>query len=995
MPNGPDVGFGFGVEGDQSLLAVISKLREEMKLLKSQQDQLGSSALDLSKAWRQLGALAATLKLAQFAKDAFDSVVQIGRLSAATGISTQTLSVFRKATEDAGLAHDQADQAVKRLAKSMLQLEQGNRKTAATFALLKDESGKALTAASFKGLTDDEKFRKVIDAMGRMKGGLDASGISSQLLGRNSAELLAVLQRLSGEGFAEVQAQARALGLEVTPLMVQKFAEAKESLVNLKDAATGAAMQFETGLVPELSKTADALVKVSSNTDKTKSSFEELGEDAGIALKYIVGGLIEIWIWGKAFVLTVLEDIGGRLEAAGILALSVAGAVDRATHFDMAGAWDALKQGAKDAGKVVDDVLNNSANRFRAARESEKAMLEGLSGNVKHPPHKTGRDTPDPTDTSGSGAQFALDRANIANQKAAAQEELELLRAGAQQRQAEEKNAYERGLITLKDYFQRRRAEIDKERDLEIKALGVEKTGLQGLLGKAQNLKVAPGDAAGEIKKQVELLAIKREIDSVDTKIELARIHAATQTQAVERAEFGDEKNHQLQRLEFQQKLAEAEGNTARVNELKAQAEDLRIRGQLEQLGFEKTQIDALLAELDRARTLRTTADNAQHGFEGGVAGLDEKKAQLQEKVAAGTLQPYEAERQLKAAIQAELPLLQQKVDLLRQQAQLAASGELRDQLTREATKDQQEIDKLTAESHKLAAEWKGEVKTAIKGATDTALHGFNGALLGMQSFGQAAKQVWQGILTTALNSIETIAAKWIEQHLIMKAFQKLLHTDDDSPQEQAQRTVAANITKASSDAAVSGGETFMFALAQSEGDIPYALEQSGIAYGIGIGFAGAAGLAAGGMVARSYVGGGAISGPGSSTSDSVPIWASNGEAVLTAKATRAIGGSSTIALLNRNPELFQSAMRGAQLPPIRQQAPYSAAGLRRYGPNGEISPAATAAGPSFSHSTHIGNLNALDGASVRAALEEHGDLVGKIAVRAVKKHFRGAGVNG
>jgi hypothetical protein len=110
------------------------------------------------------------------------------------------------------------------------------------------------------------------------------------------------------------------------------------------------------------------------------------------------------------------------------------------------------------------------------------------------------------------------------------------------------------------------------------------------------------------------------------------------------------------------------------------------------------------------------------------------------------------------------------------------------------------------------------------------------------------------------------------------------------------------------------------------------------------------------------------------------------------AKATSAIG-SKTLAMLNRNPELWNQAVRGAQLPQIRQQAPYSAAGLRRYGPNGEISPAG-AAGPSFNHSTHIGNLSALDGASIRALLEEHGDLVGKIAIAHVKPWFRSGGVN-
>lgn len=42
-----------------------------------------------------------------------------------------------------------------------------------------------------------------------------------------------------------------------------------------------------------------------------------------------------------------------------------------------------------------------------------------------------------------------------------------------------------------------------------------------------------------------------------------------------------------------------------------------------------------------------------------------------------------------------------------------------------------------------------------------------------------------------------------------------------------------------------------------------------------------------------------------------------------------------------------------------------------------------------FNLPTNIGNLKAWDGASVRDALMEHGDLVGSIAIAAVKRHFR------
>ena len=933
MPDSPDVGFQFGVEGDQSLLAVIQKLREEMKTLKASQDELGSSALDLSKAWRQLGALAATLKLAEFAKDAFDSVVQIGRLSAATGVSTQTLSVFRKATEDAGLSQDQADQAVKRLSRSLLQLEQGNRRAAQTFALLHDVAGKPLTAASFQGLTDDQKLLKVVDALGRLKGGLEATGVSAQLLGRNSGEMLAVMQRLAGSGFKEVQESAQSLGLIVTPQMVEAFLRAKESMANLEGAARGVAQQFETGLLPELSKAADGIIGVATSSDQTQSSFQQLGEYAGKTAKVIIAAFVEIGIWAKAIGLTIFETIGGALQEIGNVLTTAVGAGMQAAKGDFVGAWQALKAGGVDAAQTVSEVWNNAKQRIDAALDSEAKLLEGINGQVKHAPLPKGGRTITPVDATAGRGEFSLDRARLADERAAAQEELALLRATAAQREAADKDALERGLITLHEYFERRRQAIAEERDKEIAALSQEKSGLEAVLTKEEKIKVAPGDAQGEIKKQVELLGIKREIAKVDNEIAIARIKAQTATSATDRQETAGE--------------------------------------------------------------LSQKEKSAQSGFQTGISNLDATKQNLQGQVAAGELLPYQAERQYQEAIRAEIPILQAKVALLREAAKTANPQDAQ-KITEEAAKDEAAIAKLQTELTRgdgTWMQWRTSAEQSIDQISSHITSGFNGWIQGHESFGRAAMQTWNSIVMTAVTSIEKIGAKWIAQHLIMAAMHTLFKTqqaaeDTAGQTEQLATTEAANVSEAASDAAVAAAGALAYYSAFAPEIAP---ELAAAQYAIGMGFAGAAGMAAGGLVAKSMYGGGQIYGPGSSTSDSVPIWASNGEFMMKASSTRAIG-SNTLSLLNENPGLWESATRGASLPPIRQSAPYTAAGMRRAIAGADD--VSGGAGPTFSHSTHISGLQALDGASVRAALEEHGDLVGKIAVAHVQRFFRNGGVN-
>ncbi len=471
--NTPDVGFNFGVEGDKSLLGTIQQLRNELKLLKASHDDVKSSAIDLAGAWHSLVAVAASLELAKFGKEAFDSVVAVGRLSAATGISTQTLSAFRKATQDMGIEQGRADQAVLRLSKSLFSMEQGNKKLAGTFALLKDSAGKALTPESFKGLTDDQKFLRIADALGHVQGSMEAAGAATQLLGKGSGELLGVFKRMTEEAFPELVKETRELGLQVTPQMVKSFLRAQQSLEDLEGVAVGAAMQFETGLIPQLSLAADGILNVVAKTDAGKSGFEQMGEIAGNRLKEVIALLSLVGIWAKAVGLTILEAIGGAFEEMGIVANTAVEATFQALNLRFSKAWQAIKDGNRDAGKVTGDVWENAKKRIDAALDSQNKLLEGLMGGRTHPTPPKGRDL-----DLERAAAGALGKERLSALKQQSQDELALDRILARGREQVEKDSYERGLLSLTEYFNRRRDAIRVAADEETDVLRRERSGL-------------------------------------------------------------------------------------------------------------------------------------------------------------------------------------------------------------------------------------------------------------------------------------------------------------------------------------------------------------------------------------------------------------------------------------------------------------------------------------------------------------------------------------
>jgi hypothetical protein len=286
MSDKPEVGFGFGVEGDQSLLSTLRALRDELKNVKRQQEETASSAEVLHRAWDSLVKLAEVVAIAELAKEVFDTAVALGKLSQITGVSTEKLSVYYKAATDVGVAHEAVDKGLAKLARSFVQLQAGNSGAASGFRLLH------LSAKDFVGLSTDEKLLKVTNAFGKMKDGPEKAAAAIALFGKAGAQLIPVLDQLGGEEFAKVQAQAERLGLIFTQDMAEGALRAKAALADLKGIAEGATAQFETGLLPALAETADAMAHSITGTTGVSNGFKTLGELAGKALKFIAEGLI-------------------------------------------------------------------------------------------------------------------------------------------------------------------------------------------------------------------------------------------------------------------------------------------------------------------------------------------------------------------------------------------------------------------------------------------------------------------------------------------------------------------------------------------------------------------------------------------------------------------------------------------------------------------------------------------------------------------------------
>jgi hypothetical protein len=989
MPSTPEVGFGFGVEGNQSLLAAIKQLRTEMVGLKSQQDGLASSALNLSNAWGTMVRLAGLLGLAKLGHDAYETALSIAKLSQITGVGAKTLSVYYNAADDVAVSHQAIDTSIRKLARSQQLLQEGNQEAVAGFARL------GLSAKDFIGLSPDQALLKTTSALAKMEDGTKKAAAAQTLLGKGGMEAIPALNLL-GSQYDELYRQTKALGLLMDNEMQASILRMQGSLADLKDSAEGAALQFETGLIPALADSADAMVIMVQGSDKGSNSFRKLGEWAG----YLIKVLAEIVNWAKFAGLTITEFLGAALEQTGAQAIAVFGAIGAAVTGNFSEALNRLKTGFRESLDIGGSWWQHTQERFKTAIEVERTLVDNPNKHPARPGGGKGKGG----DAPAAGAAD-LDRARAAGLKEHAQGELQIWQELARRKEAEDKRAYEQGLISLNEYFDRRAEAIRTKRADELGTLFEQKAELEQMLAKAEKQKAAtPED---EIKRQRQLLELKQQIESVGTKA--AQITLATGTELenneAERARAVQE--HKLKELEFEKQLAELQGNRARAAELTNQIEDRKITAELQQLGKTQAEIDKLLAQMHDARGTRAAGETAKEGFENKYSEFERKKAAIQEKGSGPDGEPaYQVERELAELYRSEIPILQEKLNLLRQAAELARqqgnTGQA-DDMTRQADDEEGKLIRLQSELTQMDVswmQWKTTAKQSIDEVSQQMTTGLNGWIQGQQSFGQAVAQTWNSMVMTGIQAAEKIAAHWIASQLKMLLFKRttdaamtastaahgaqqqalekrsglrVVFTNAKVAASKAYKAHAENPILAAAMAALAFTSTMAFAAFQTGGVVDKR-KHSPMAS-----FAGA----------RSFRG--SVSGPAGI--DRVPAYLTHGESVLTTGATRVLGEKAINAF---NGGDFSSLQRAVFLPPLREAAPYSRAGLALAAgaPQSFASGSGRDGGVHFNHTTNIDGLQALDGASVRAALEEHGDLIGDMAVAAVRNYMRQNGVN-
>lgn len=760
MPDAPEIKVKLTAE-DNGVAAAIRALSDRLKDLKKQQDSVAGSAELMSKAFSKIAGIGAAIGIEEFGRAAFNSAVDIGKMSDKTGIATETISVFHKVAEDVGASTEAIDKGLIKAAKSITEFESGTGKSVKAFQALN------LTQKDFVGLNSDQKIRLVTERLGSLEKGFTKSYIQQQIFGKGSSDMVLVLNSLAAQGFDKATEATSKLGLLLSQTTADDFRAAKASMQELEDVGKGMATQFEAGLLPAISDIGEAFT---DSLTQGGVSFKDIGKVAGDVVRGIAviflglgqtlgavaEGIYEIFHFAW-------EKISGDLSTSlTIASLSFHGkfkeANDLATKHakeNIASIGDEFQRQKAIFGALGDSFKQDVTNLFPSAEEEAKRRKERLSRLRVEPDKETQATVTNaaPTDAAARAALSLLQKQ--------LEDELAIKKAYAKQAEQIDANLFERGELSIKDYYELRRAASQEEADAEIAILrkGVADAQAEEQKAILEKAKAAtPKEADRQEANRLQALA---KIDEFQTKIRTTEIDAATKKQALDKAEFKATEENQQKILEYE-KLIDGVENDARAQaEAEIVLEEQKLTLILKQHGASQEQIALEIARFRESKTAQVDFAETQKEGAASLKLLADEKAEIDDRIANGQIFQIQGQQQIRDIEASRVPQLQRIAQLLLAQAK--ATGD--EQKIAQATDFQRQVNQIATNAN-YAGQQVAQIKQGLQGALTTGFTNF------FTSIGQGVRGVgdaFRGLAASVIGSLQQIAAQMVAQLILTK----------------------------------------------------------------------------------------------------------------------------------------------------------------------------------------------------------------------------------
>lgn len=178
----------------------------------------------------------------------------IDKLSERTSINREELQRWMHAADQSGVSSDVFETAVKKMSSTLDDAKQGSATALDSLSRL------GLTLDDLDGLSVEQKFDKITNALADMEDGTERNALGADLLGKAYTEMLPLLNAGS-EGIEALKQEADDLGIVMSEDAVKAGVVLGDTIANVKAAFNGVMNQLGNAIIPVVQKFADFIIR--------------------------------------------------------------------------------------------------------------------------------------------------------------------------------------------------------------------------------------------------------------------------------------------------------------------------------------------------------------------------------------------------------------------------------------------------------------------------------------------------------------------------------------------------------------------------------------------------------------------------------------------------------------------------------------------------------------------------------------------------------------
>jgi hypothetical protein len=319
----------------------IEGARRGEEAIKSLSETVSDQVGEMVKKFLELEALK---KAFEFTSELAEQTTKLAEMSKVLGLTADELARLQFAAKLSGV--DDIVRPIERMARAAGEATEGNVKLLATFQQF------GISQKDIQTLSTEKLFEKLADGVAKYGDSLEKVRGVQQILGRASAEDIALLDK-GAEGLKQAGQEAEAFGLGLSQDAAEGVVEFHKDLERLSGIIDGVFRQALSAAAPYLTKFIDSLVEFfKENRTVVFDTISQMGEaigGLGETLKPVIDLVIASYNLLKAIADPIIHEIGPALEVNG---KAIAVILEELAH-----GIDALSQEGSLFKEFADEVL--------------------------------------------------------------------------------------------------------------------------------------------------------------------------------------------------------------------------------------------------------------------------------------------------------------------------------------------------------------------------------------------------------------------------------------------------------------------------------------------------------------------------------------------------------------------------------------------------------------------------------------------------------------